>query len=228
MRQDREPLPTAEQIKAIDDVGALEGMREELERRIVRMRTDLEFRVDDDDWAPRARAALSLHSYAARRIDRRLAALRSKAPKGAKAKRPEGECNPLTLEALAKPPAIVVSALTTTQEIDDHLATLAAQVNAVEVDRTDEISLRAGERDEAFLAATGGVLATMRLLRQQLQVRRGEISRAERKRMLVEEAASRNTREQLFIDAAREILDRATYVAIWDRVDQIEARSAAA
>lgn len=224
MRDDRTPLPTKGQINAITDIAALEDMRDEIERVSTKIETDLQFLVEDEDWAARARMALAIHRFTERLVARRIGALRRNmaADVKAKAKRPAEDCDQLTPEVLGKRPVIHVRALTSTQEVDAQTTWLVARIDAVTLDREDEIGMGAGERDEAFLAATNSALRHMRDLRQQLQTRRGELSRAEKATAKALEAPAQETRERLFIDAAREVLDRSTYLAIWDRVDRMQ------
>lgn len=217
-----ERLPSKGQINAITDIGALLTIRDAVEESTVHIEADLEFRTDEP-WASRARAALAIHRLTERRLRRRLTALKAQTPKKAKdapdPRAPE-ECDPLTVEALADRRAIDPQSLTSTAEVDAALHRLGERINAVTLDREDEITLAPGDRDEAFMAATGNCLRTLRGQRQALQIRRGEITRAAR---AATHAAGAQTREQLFIDAARAALDRGTYLGLWDRVDQMQA-----
>lgn len=221
---ERDQLPTKQMIAAVSDIQALYGWKDEIELRITHIETNLEFRPDDDDWAHRARNALALHRYADRLIARRIAKLKSAEPKGEAPTRPDTDNDPLTVEVLAKWPEIDVAAITETPTIDERSAWITARINAVAADRDDEIALNPGDRDEGFLAATGSALRHMRGLRAAIQNRRGEISKAAR----VAAAQERDTRrEALFIEACRTILDRDTFVRVWERVDQMEAFDAA-
>lgn len=210
-------LPTSAQVSAIDDPVLLGALADDIERVCTQIETDLEFRTDEP-WASRARHALSIHRHALKRVSRRVRALAAGAPEETGLRSKE-ETHPLTLEVLAQRPSIDVAKLETVEAVDEQLAWLAARIGAVADDRSDEIGLLAGDRDEGFLAATGSMLREMRGLRQELQNQRGRISKAVK--AIAHKTVDRS-RERLFIEAAREIIDRATYLAIWDRVDQLQ------
>lgn len=219
-------LPTKEQIFALTDLPALYGLKDDVEKSIIQMEAQLEF-LDgdgDDSWASRATNALALHRYVDRQLSQRIGMLKDATPKGAKAVRPETDCDLLTVEVLARRPEINAATVETVQEVDAHLAWLTARINAVTADREDETAMAAGDRDEGFLAATGNALRLMRGQRMALQTRRGEISKAEKLAAL---AIRDSRRERLFIDAAREVLDKDTFLRLWDRVDRMEAYSSA-
>lgn len=60
--QERERLPTREQIEVITDMEALRNLEEAIVTQVARIEADLEFRSDGDlDWERRARAALAAH-----------------------------------------------------------------------------------------------------------------------------------------------------------------------
>ena len=225
---ERTQLPTQAQIAAISDHEVLKALGSDIERACVKIETDLEFEAGDNAWAARARSALAHHRYTERLVARRISKLRRKGeilpPPKVGAVRPDDACDPLTIETIHTRPAVDIEAVDTTERVDELLAWLAKRIDAVERDREDEIGLPAVRRDERFLAATGSVLREMRLLRQQLHSRRGAITRAAKK--IQAAAAKPETREQLFIDAAREVLDRATYLRLWGMVDQREEAQA--
>lgn len=216
----RQRLPTKAQIFAIDSLDALYGIKDDVEREILKIETSLEFQSDDADWAHRACNALALHRYVDRMLSRRIGQLKGKSGKGGN-DRPDDDCDPLTLEVLAERPECDPTTLETVQAVDERIAWLAARINATQGDRDDEIAMEAGDRDEGFLAATGTVLRHMKGLRQTLQTRRGEITRAAKQA----EAEARNAcRMQRFIEAAKFVLDRDTFMRVWDRVDELEMR----
>jgi hypothetical protein len=227
MTRDREPLPTKDQIAAISDLAALQGLRDDIEARVVRMETDLEYREDDDDWVNRASAALAIHKFTIRLIDRRMAQVRGERvrPRHQRAVRSPEDTHPLTRAVIQKRPDIAVNALTSVEEVDHQMAWLVERIEAVTYDREDEITLRAIDRDEGFMAASGNALRQMKGIRQLLQNRRGELSRAAKK---AEIKIRDDSRPQLFVDMAREVLDRDTFLAIWERVDRIQAQPRAA
>jgi hypothetical protein len=109
----------------------------------------------------------------------------------------------------------------TLKDVDAAMDWLVERLNAVTDDREDEISQGAGNRDEGFLASTGSLLRLMRGQRMALQNRRGELAREAKK---AEQMARDVIRERLFIDAARTLLDRETFLSIWTAVDRLEAR----
>lgn len=217
-KQPSDRLPTAAQVATINDPALLQALADDIERVCTQIETDLEFR-DDEPWATRARYALSAHRQALKRVSRRIRGLASSAPADTPVRAKE-ETHPLTLEVLSRRPKIDVTKLATVEEVDQRLAWIAERINAVTDDRSDEICLPAGDRDEGFLAATGSVLREMRGLRQDLQVQRGRVSKAVKAQG---QQVLDRSRERLFIDAAREVLDRVTYLAIWDRVDRLQA-----
>lgn len=222
---ERKPLPTKEQIFAVADAAVLVELCDEIENQIVKIETDLEFRVDDDDWARRARSALSYHRQARRTINRRVADLKEAAhkanatPKRRSTGRPTDCTNALTLEVLALRPNIDVASIATVEAIDGVLAWLTARIDAVTDDRADEIALDSWERDEGFLAKTGIVLRVMRGFRQPLNDRR---TRLLGPKSPPAPTIGQQARERLFVDACREALARETFVALWARVDEME------
>lgn len=68
----REQLPTRDQIFAISDKDALFELRDRVEWNRKKIETDLEFGDGDDDWAARARTALTAHKICHGNIERRL------------------------------------------------------------------------------------------------------------------------------------------------------------
>lgn len=224
----REPLPTEAQINAITDVPALRALQNDIEIRATKIETDLEFSTLGDDWERRARSALAMHRLANKRIARRAKALgadrRGSGPRAHGGRqRPDDEIRMLTLEVLRTRPSIDPAKLHTIEQVDASVAWLAERINAVTSDREDEIAVVAGDRDEAFMAATGNLLREMKALRQAVQNRRGEITKAER---MAAQAAREATRPQLFVDAARQVLDRDTFIRIWAIVDQLDVPGA--
>ncbi len=217
-------LPTKPQINAISDISALGDLADDILLRITRIEADLEFR-DDEEWAARARQALAVHRFTWRLVGRRIDHLKRDQPKDEAARRPPSEIDALTAEVMTLRPAIRAMALETVQAVDDQMAWLVARINAVTTDREDEIGLPAADRDEAFLASTGNVLRLMRGQRQELQNRRGVLTKAERR---ATQAQHDLTRPQIFIEAAREVLDKETYLAVWAAVDRMQAQQAAA
>lgn len=217
-------LPTPEAIKAIGSPELINLLKDDIEQAITRMETDLEFSSGDADWERRARSALAKHRYVLRLLDRRCGALKSKQEKQSAPERPPEDCHALTLEVLDRRPSIEPDRLATVAEVDDAAAWLLERISAMTADREEEIALAPGDRDEGFLAATGNALRLMRGQRQALQNRRGAITRAQREK---DQAPRQETRERLFIEAAREQLDRETFRSIWDLVDRLQANQKA-
>lgn len=222
---DRKPLPSKDQIQAILDPAVLVEIRDDIEHQIVKIETDLEFRVDDEDWARRARSALSHHRQARRHVDRQIATLReaelkaNPTPKRRSTGRPTDCTNALTLEVLASRPNIDVASIASVEAVDSVLAWLTARIDAVTDDRADEIALDSWDRDEGFLAKTGIALRVMRGFRQPLHDRRTLLLGP---KPPPAPTKGQQARERLFVDACREALDRETFVALWARVDEME------
>lgn len=222
-----EALPTKAQIAAIEDREALSEIKDAVDLAIVHIEAQLEFSDRDEAWAHTAINALALHRHVERMLHRRIEALAKPAPRasGAPSASTPPDRRPLTLEVLREPPQIDLAALATVEDVDAWATWLTDAINDVSSDREDEIARPASRRDERFMAATGRVLRQMRGLRIQVQTRRGAISKAA---TAARHTAHQTAREQLFIDAARQMLDPATYHALWSRVDAQLGREAAA
>ena len=65
-------LPTRDQIRSLSDLEGLQALADEIERHSLKMETDLEFSDKDDEWAARARAALSLYRFHHRLVVRQI------------------------------------------------------------------------------------------------------------------------------------------------------------
>lgn len=220
--RERPPLPTKADLAQITDPQVLRDLLDDLEATTTSIETQLEFDIDgDDDWYARARGALIAHRIAAKMATRRLAALKPMAfrpsAKAAPSKRDPDENHPLTNEVLAAPPAIDIRALQTEAEVSATVLWIVDRINAVDADRSSEVGLPAGQRDEGFLAATKGVLKALKAVRLQLDSRRGTMKRREKE---ADQAALEARRERLFIAAARELLPAETYKALWAHVDR--------
>jgi hypothetical protein len=69
MIQERKPLPTKEQIRAIIDIESLQTLLDEVVRNRTKIETDLEFRSDGDSaWEARARGAHTVHKITEQNI----------------------------------------------------------------------------------------------------------------------------------------------------------------
>lgn len=71
-RTERKPLPSRDEIRRMNDAGALDALLADVERTAVKIEVDLEMEIGDDDWDCRARAALTAHRLCARHIRERL------------------------------------------------------------------------------------------------------------------------------------------------------------
>lgn len=214
-------LPTRDQIRDLTSLHVINDLRAHIERQIVIMETKLEFDQGVDlDWQRRASNALAFHRYTDRLLARRHGELRGAKSKAGPTPRDKDDNHPLTNEAMDGVWKFSASEIGSVEEIDRAISYIAERIMAVEEDRNDEISMPAKDRDEGFMATTGSLLRRLRGQRQELHIRRGALTReAKAKARTVDEGS----REQLFIDAAREILPRETFLAIWTQVDRLEA-----
>lgn len=209
-------LPTPAQINAITDVDALRAIRDDVERTVVQIETQLEHDVGDDDWAMRAANALALFRYTDRVLGRRIHKLTDRAPEHrGVSRRADEDIHPLTLRALQGPAAVDADRLGSIAEVEAAVADLVETINAVEADRADEIDRRAVDRDEGFITRTNGALRSLKALRVRLQTRRSELTKAARDAAHAERNANR---QQRFIDVAREVLPQETFQRIWNQV----------
>lgn len=215
-----EKLPTREQINQISDIQALEDMREDVERRIFQIESDLDFRDGTEEWEGRALGALSIHRYTAKAISRRIDNLSKPRPavKDSPKKLERENCLPLTWMAIdGEFDSYDPSGL---DEINQHLVTLQDAIESVEIDKADELSKKESVRDLKWIAQANAALRRIRSSRHQLSIKRAAILREEKDRA---RASGERTRERLFISACREILPRETYLILWDRVDRLSA-----
>jgi hypothetical protein len=223
-----ERLPTREQIAAIEDIDALEDIRNEILLTAERIETDLEFGDRSEEWASRARNALALHRHVGRQISRRIGILRERErfeERQEASVRPADTCHPLTLEVLAKAPVILVDALETIAEVDTWDAYLAERVEAVTGDREDEKTLDMRDFDHAFFAATKAVLKTMTALRGELAARRRHLVKRDR---IAANKERQRPREELFIHLVRERYGPEIFAELWAAVDEAIDRKVAA
>lgn len=214
-----EKLPTREQINQISDIQALEDMRDDVERRMFQIESDLDFRDGTEEWEGRALGALSIHRYTAKVISRRIDALSKPKPIAIDvAKKAEREnCLPLTWMAIDgefdddNQTEIL-------EEIDERLTTLQDAIESIEIDKADELSKKESARDLKWIAQANAALRRVRTSRHQLSIKKAAIIREEKERVRV---SGERTRERLFISACREILPRETYLMLWDRADRL-------
>lgn len=222
MMPERPQLPTREQINAISNRRDLEAIRDEIQATITKIEVDLEYGDGDDEWAARARAALAFHRNASKAITHRLHALRPTPFEGLgsvkMAVRERADCNPLGL-ALMEAEIIDADAMSLV-EAEAALKTLVAQIEALTSDREDEVlNYEPVARDEGWLIRTGAALRRAKASRHALNVRIAHLRKTEK---LAEQERRDAVRPQLFVDAARQVLDRETFLRIWAIVDQLD------
>lgn len=222
-------LPNKEQIAAIDDIKALGDIRDEVDRAIARIETDLEYSDRDDDWYARAKNALALHKYVGTMIDRRLRELqprkKASAPFAPLASvstnaRRRTDWNPLTDAALRgdiPDPETVSDDL---PALEEAAARVLEQINAMKDDKEDEtLNYNQDAWDQEWLSRLAAAQRRCGIVHQALLRR---LSAAKRKHKAAVQARRDATRPQAFVDAAREVLDRETFLAIWEVVDRRE------
>lgn len=221
----RHPLPTRAQIEAITTAATLDDIRDEIGRVIAKIETDLEYGDGDDEWAARARSALAVHRHTNKLIGHRLQALRTRAtpsPFHAVAavktsRRSRSDCNPIGLE-LMEGELPDPAALATVAAVDEASKWLVERIEALTCDREDEVmNYDAVARDEAFMMRSNSTLRRAGACRMALLTRGAELRKAEKTKV---QARLDATRPQMFVDCAREVLDRETFLAIWQAVDR--------
>lgn len=219
----REKLPTPAEIDAMTDLSGLERLRNRINKASADIEVELDFSDRDDEWAKRARSALSAHLFTGRSVDRRINALKyqmNRPNRGAPGRRrPDHVTSPLTLEVLVDRPQLELS--DDIGQLDGHLAWIAARINAASVDRDSELAEPPDRRDTLFVGRASGAIRWLNLMANDVRSRRAAAVRAARRQAT---APIERLRERIFIDLAREQLDPAVYAAIWQRVDQLQPR----
>lgn len=217
-----EALPTKMQIEAISDVPALSGLKDEAERRTLAIETQLEFSDGSDlAWERSATAALAHLRYTERLLIRRIRELGKNKDAGERlpAVRPDSASHAETLRILRERPYIRAELIDSIEEIDEHRRIVATSLELLERDRSDEIRIHLSERDERFVLNIQMAIKALKRQREELQARRGQLSR----RIRAESVRSLNSRrERLFIEHARKMLRSEEYDAIWQRVLEVE------
>lgn len=218
--QQREQLPTAAEIERMTDLGELGTLRDRIAKACADIEVELDFSDRDEQWAHRARKALSVHMFTGRVVDRRIGSLqRQTLHRGAPGRRrPERENSALTMEVLVKRPKLDLS-VKTIEALDAHLAWLSARIDAVSADRSSELSQPADRRDTIFISQASTAIRWLNLVSNDVRALRGAAAREARRNVA---KPIERKRERLFIDIAREQLDPAVYSGIWARVDQIQ------
>lgn len=223
MRHDE--LPTREQINAVADKAALEDIRDDLDRAVAQIETQLEFGDGDDEWAHRARSALAFHKYTRGLIERRLMELRQ-AKKGAAFPADHGRARKRETmsemsAALMANPRLIIPEGSTIDEIAAFLDLMDLRRKALKADRDDEISFNSpAMRDEEWIRKANEALAQSASERTRIHGLWGALKREAKQSAL---KVFEERRERAFIDSARAVLPSETYRAIWDRVDRMEA-----
>jgi hypothetical protein len=103
--------------------------------------------------------------------------------------------------------------------VEAALTTLVEKITALEEDRAEESALPVEERDTAWLTRAALALRKASITRNDLLKRGGDLRRAD-KAAEQQRREQEVSRERLFIEAAREVLDRTTYLAVWEAVDR--------
>lgn len=221
----REPLPTREQLAAISDAPALEGLLDEVGRRSAKIETDLEFWAEgDEDWAYRARNALALHRHTERLIERRLKALRPRTPMARPAAQPvpwrAGINRANRSHETVSPDAAALMdrefPATEAMDADTVQATEAAllrQIEALKTEREEEVLNHPDpvDRDEPWLIRSAAAIRRAGAYHQAVLARKRALNKA------VKEANQARRDEsfgQAFVEAARLVLDRDTFLRI--------------
>lgn len=223
MRDLRE-LPERETIQAWTRIPTLKGLLDDLDDEIVTIETQLKHSTKGADWENRAVAALARFRATRRWVARRLHDLQSIGKKEEQV-RPDDMIHPRTLAALAERPNVDASKIETLEELETVLTDWVATLDAVREDREDEIGQGAGRRDEGFLARTNSLIRHMAKVRQDIQNRRGQLSKAAKKARVggVDEL----TRDRAFVKAAVATLPPAVMEALWRAADSLlEAHAA--
>lgn len=220
-------LKHGDRISRETNLESLRAEGEQVALNIAQIETDLEFRDGDQDWLNRAKNALAINRYLSRVIARRLGELTPSKPVTEEPVRPADFIHPLTRIALqhARPPVpSEFGGLISTASIDAELEQVIEALNAVQADRTDEISLPARDRDVAFITQCNQAITALKARRVGLKERRSELLKAEKRATQVQ---TDRTDERAFVDVARDILPGATYRQIWDEVRRRRADSGA-
>lgn len=223
MREEKDRLPTRQQIDAIADITALEDMHEEIDRRCTRIETDLDFRDGTDDWENRAVAALAMHRHTRHLILRRIAALRkgSGSPFASAANvkttvRERTECHPLSWKLMDG--EIALPEVSDKGAVEVAIAELTEAIDALEGDRVDEVTNFAqGSRDETWLSAAAFALKRAKAFRHELTLKLATFRRAEK---LEARRVYDRERERMFVEEAKAVLPRETFLMLWDRTDR--------
>lgn len=208
-----ERLPNRAQINQITDLQALEDMKDEVDRRIARIETDLDYRDDTEEWEGRALSALSVHRYVSTALHRRIEKLQDKTPKG---KQKREECLPKTWQLIDG--EYDYEDGKTKDELEAALKRIDEAMEALEIDRADETSKSEKSRDLVWIVQANSALKRVRGIRHNLSLKLSAINRAEKEAKRIEIDSSR---ERMFIASCKELLPQETFQMIWNRVDRM-------
>lgn len=215
--------PTRDEINACDSIPELEKMLEDVGISISKMETDIQHseRRFDKDWSRRVLAALGHYRHSERVLVARIRDL--KLEKDAEPPvRERKECNPLSLELLDNTFVVDIPAITTLAECRALIAQLVERINALMEDREDEVtSVIPQDRDVVWLANANAAIRRANVLRQDLQMKLGELNRADK---AAKQAETQRIRERAFIDVVRDRVDRDTFMSFWTEVDRALAQ----
>lgn len=211
-----ERLPDKDEINEMTDVQELTDLADEIERSIVRIEADLDFREGTDEWEGRAIGALSFRRYAKKLIEKRVAKLTSK--KADQNERNEREeCLQETWNALEGGLDNEGDVAETEEEIDSAMSRLTVGIDSVNYDRAEEASKPPPKQDLKWMFEANATVKRLKAVRHSLSLKRAAITRAAKEGVrLVLDAK----KERLFIEACRDILPAETYRMLWDRVDR--------
>lgn len=146
----RELLPTKEQIAAIDDLEAVEFLRDEVIEHIRQIEVDLEFRTDenaDEEWERRARGALTAHRICLGNLNHRLNWIRG----GVKSKKNDQDAERMAVKAADKAARRELQLVTETQSTERRRIALEAAKATSERDKAIAIERRKEKSAERLI-----------------------------------------------------------------------------
>lgn len=204
-----EELPSAAQIRQIEDVGVLENLRDDVDLAVARIESDLEWREGDDDWANRARGALAHFQHRGRVASRQIEKIKA----SAQPQRQRKECHELSWSLIDNE---IVYGGETEADLVKAVEDISCALEALEADKADEA--RQSSVDLVWMADANRALRQAKALRHELRLKAAAIKKqAKQKSIDLRDSA----RERIFIEQAREFLPRETFLTLWNRVDRI-------
>lgn len=215
--KDRIQIPEKHQIRQITDMPTLVQLRDDLSSAATKIEVDLEYAPGDEEWEKRARNALFHHRWALDLVRGRIDELRRETALAERRVRDISRNDPLTNEVLEIVPNVLVEDFTTIEAVDEKIGWYSDRLVAVERDRADELGYAAQQRDEAFLAASLSAIRRINFQKSALLTQRGRILKAEK---LAAQLELERVRERKFVEAARLLLPRETYLGLWRHVER--------